>query len=35
MRGFHLAAAPKAAFGHIAADGGGELLPDFVAAGTE
>jgi len=32
---FHCAAVPKAAFGKAAADGRGELLPDFVPAGAE
>ena len=36
MRGVHFAAAfPKTALGHIAANRGGHLLPDFVAAGSE
>ena len=33
---FHLAAtAPKTALSNVSADSGGELLPDFVATGSE
>jgi len=35
LRGDHFAAVPEAVFGEIAADDGGELLPDFIAARAE